>query len=261
MSNQEFEKNLDAMIETTRKENDGELEAVEDAEYLKMVEEWKENRDREMRSLAFSIHRQKLEIAELQSDLKEMKKCLEETFQELHSLALAEPPKKSEQMTINLEYTNDEWLKKPVSELEGLTENQLEKLSERFKTIGEVVEWVGDDFSEKIPGIGEAVKDKIREACNIAAGITSDKIREIAEVEKAKRLNNEVHGGPENEVHRDPIELEALRLRCQYILDEVFDPEFDDEFVRSVLEQIDNEEFYTDEQARGIENVERVFLN
>ncbi len=247
MSDKEFEKNLDNLVE---------LAKTGDETFLsREVEEWKEERDAEMKALALKIRDEQATISELQTKLKERKKALKKMLSDIQELALAEPPKPSEKMEINIECADEGWLKNPVSELEGLTENQIEKLSERFKTIGEVVEWVGDDFSEKIPGIGEAVKDKIRESVNIAAGVTDDKIREVAEAEKAKRLNSEI------EVEENPYRVEAFRFRCLNILDEVDDPEFDDQYVRDVLAKVENDKFYTADQLEGIENVERVFLD
>lgn len=63
----------------------------------------------------------------------------------------------------------------------------METLSTNFKTVGEACEWCGNDYSDKIPGLGPAMREKLQNAIDNFAGVTDEAILAEAERGKAER--------------------------------------------------------------------------
>lgn len=60
------------------------------------------------------------------------------------------------------------WRDEPVTTLTnyGLTEKQADKAQEAFGTLGRLQDWLCTDYRDKMPGIGQALQDKLTEALN-----------------------------------------------------------------------------------------------
>lgn len=60
------------------------------------------------------------------------------------------------------------WRDEPVTTLKGygLTEKQADKAQEAFGTLGRLQDWLCADYRDKMPGIGQALQDKLTEALN-----------------------------------------------------------------------------------------------
>lgn len=78
----------------------------------------------------------------------------------------------------------DEWKLKSVRVLTGFTEKQMDKIEANFATLGAVQEWSCKDFREKMPGIGQALQDKLIDAMSDYAVAWQQKANDINETAK-----------------------------------------------------------------------------
>lgn len=221
-----------------------------------------EERHKSVQELATKIEHKRCAIEDLQKEVKAEKKELDVLVKELTDLCLSQF---DSQLRIvfpknEVQAGDDTWRERPVSDLDGLTERQIELLQQNFVTVGQLCDWLGNDWSEKIVGIGPALKDKIRESIDQIAGITGDKIRAVAEEARAKRLAAGTEEECVNETHSDSEELAEFIRLCNSILDEVTSDEFDPTFVEDVLEQAESEGFFTDEQKRGVQHIAEMWI-
>ena len=76
----------------------------------------------------------------------------------------------------------DEWKLKSVRVLPGFTEKQMDKIEANFSTLGAVQEWSCKDFREKMPGIGQALQDKLIDAMSDYAVAWQQKANDVNEV-------------------------------------------------------------------------------
>lgn len=72
----------------------------------------------------------------------------------------------------------DGWKEQSVRELPGFTQKQMEKIEANFRTLREVQEWSCKDFREKMPGIGQALQDKLIDALSDYAVAWQQKAKE-----------------------------------------------------------------------------------
>lgn len=75
----------------------------------------------------------------------------------------------------------DEWKLKSVRVLPGFTEKQMDKIEANFATLGAVQEWSCKDYREKMPGIGQALQDKLIDAMSDYAVAWQQKANDINE--------------------------------------------------------------------------------
>lgn len=75
----------------------------------------------------------------------------------------------------------DEWKLKSVRVLTGFTEKQMDKIEANFATLGQVQEWSCKDYREKMPGIGQALQDKLIDAMSDYAVAWQQKANDINE--------------------------------------------------------------------------------
>ena len=72
----------------------------------------------------------------------------------------------------------DGWKEQSVRELPGFTQKQMEKIEANFRTLREVQEWSCKDYREKMPGIGQALQDKLIDALSDYAVAWQQKAKE-----------------------------------------------------------------------------------
>ena len=152
-----------------------------------------------MQKIVREIDAKIAEIAGLKYDVKSANSELEDLQRELVELVKngADEQRKLPIEIWDSENTvvDDAWKSRPVADLPGLTENEIEKLSAEFETCGEVCEWVDSDFSRKVSGIGDKIRDKIKASIDKIAGVTDDAIKAEAERGKAEREKLETGEG------------------------------------------------------------------
>ena len=197
------------------------------------------------KKLAKEIAHEQEELASLSEKLKAKKRRIEAMFDELRELAArgSDPQSKIDFS----EQEDPDWMSLPVSRLE-LSEKLLEKLSANFKTVGDVVEWIGTDFRDNIPGIGEKALEKIREAVDQAAGFSADTIRIAAASQSAAPVED-------NRVERDPDEVEQLKSRIDEMLDSGDYLEME-ATLRGIRDWIAEHDCYTAKQLIAVDNIE-----
>ncbi len=86
----------------------------------------------------------------------------------------------------------DEWKLKSVRVLPGFTEKQMDKIEANFSTLGAVQEWSCKDFREKMPGIGQALQDKLIDAMSDYAVAWQQKANYVNEVTQELEENDNV---------------------------------------------------------------------
>ncbi|MDO4584694.1 MAG: hypothetical protein Q4D62_11390 [Planctomycetia bacterium] len=156
------------------------------------------------------------------------------------------------------EEPSEEWKKRPVSDLD-LTEKIKEKLAENFGNCGEVCDWIGSDYVNKIKGLGEFARDKIRDAIDKMAGVTEKAIRKEAakkSTEKTALEKETLLAMPddENSVERDPCKVEAFLDKIEELIlqDEYF---YANDTLEGIYEWVDKNNVYTKAQESAVENI------
>ena len=200
------------------------------------------------KKLAKEIAHEQEELASLSEKVKAKKRRIEAMFDELRELAARGSDPQSK-----IDFSEEEdpdWMSLPVSRLE-LSEKLLEKLAAHFLTVGDVVEWIGTDFRDNIPGIGEKAIEKIREAVDQAAGFSADTIR-IAAASQSAETSAPVE---DNRVERDPDEGEQLKSRIDEMLDSGDYLEME-ATLRGIRDWIAEHDCYTAKQLIAVDNIE-----
>ena len=106
------------------------------------------------KKLADEISKEQQTLTTMKNKCKEQQKRVEALLEDLRRLASKGP---DQQREIDFaDQPEPDWKALPIARLE-LSEKLLEKLAGNFLTVGDVVEWIGTDFREKIPGVGEEV--------------------------------------------------------------------------------------------------------
>lgn len=93
--------------------------------------------------------------------------------------------------TLPEEVDPDAWKKHSVRVLQGFTTKQMGKIEANFSTLGAVQEWACKDFREKMPGIGQALQDKLIDAMSDYATYWFNQCQERSNSETPENENED----------------------------------------------------------------------
>lgn len=192
-----LESSDDADQETELADNQEELFAADDPVHKKKITEcWADVVER-----AKEIAAVQLKIVETKETLKYYQKEYEALVKKQNDYILtngngiqltfddvpadqSEPTAATEQPPAVETVDPDEWKLKSVRVLTGFTEKQMDKIEANFATLGAVQEWSCKDYREKMPGIGQALQDKLIDAMSDYAVAWQQKANYINETAK-----------------------------------------------------------------------------
>ena len=189
-----LESSDDADQETELADNQEELFAAEDPVRKKKITEcWADvvERAKEIAAVQLKIVEKKEELKYYQKEYDSLVKKqndyiltngngIQLTFDDV-AADQSEPTTAAEQPPAVETVDPDEWKLKSVRVLTGFTEKQMDKIEANFATLGQVQEWSCKDYREKMPGIGQALQDKLIDALSNYADAWQQKANDINE--------------------------------------------------------------------------------